>query len=47
MIKLQFNQGWESILKKVKNKSIFDKSQKTKEKVNFDKVKIKKYVIDT
>jgi len=29
-------QGWESILKKVKNKSIFDKSPKSKEKVDFD-----------
>jgi len=31
-------QGWESILIKVKNKSIFDKSQKTKEKVDFDDI---------
>jgi len=30
------NRGWELILKKVKNKSIFDKSQKSKEKVDFD-----------
>jgi len=33
---------------KVKNKSIFDKSQKTKEKLDFDDtlVKIKEYAID-
>jgi len=29
-------QGWKSILKKVKNKSIFDKFPKSKEKVDFD-----------
>jgi len=31
-----YHQGWESILKKVKNKWIFDKSPKSKEKVDFD-----------
>jgi len=37
--KLQSNfkaQGWESILKKVKNKSIFEKSPKIKEDVDFN-----------